>query len=212
MKKATSVVYILDRSGSMSGLAKDAIGGFNSYIEEQKKAGGDVRVTTVIFDNEYEILYTDKPIAEVPELTSAVYYARGSTALYDALGRSIDTLGARLAEMAEEERPENVIVVVTTDGYENASSEYNSLRIKEMLAHQREKYNWEFMFMCASEDALNAGVDLGFSKNLSAVYSCDVKGMQASSRARSAALCSYAATGSADTLDLQELYDASLTP
>ena len=151
----TEMVFVLDRSGSMSGLAADTIGGFNELIEKQKKIEGCAYVTTVLFDHEYEVLLDHVALEEVAPLTDKEYFARGSTALLDAVGRTIDAVGARLAATAEEERPEHVVFVITTDGMENSSREYTAQRVRGMIEHQQQKYSWQFVFLGANMDAVS---------------------------------------------------------
>ena len=137
----TEMVFVLDRSGSMSGLAADTIGGFNELIEKQKKIEGDAYVTTVLFDHEYEVLHDHVALGEVAPLTDKEYFARGSTALLDAVGRTINAVGARLAATPEEERPAHVVFVITTDGMENASREYTAKQVREMVSGVRKMYS-----------------------------------------------------------------------
>ena len=153
-ENSTEMVFVLDRSGSMSGLAADTIGGFNELIEKQKKIEGDAYVTTVLFDHEYEVLHDHVALGEVAPLTDKEYFARGSTALLDAVGRTIDSVGARLAAAPEEERPEHVVFVITTDGRENSSREYTAKQVREMVEHQQQKYSWQFVFLGANMDAV----------------------------------------------------------
>jgi uncharacterized protein YegL len=148
----TEIIFLLDRSGSMAGLERDTIGGFNSFIERQNKLEGDTVVTTVLFDDKYEIICDGVP-AEDAMLTSDNYFVRGTTALLDAIGKTIVDVGFRLAKTKEDERPSNVIFVITTDGMENASVEFSYKKIKELIKHQQERYNWEFIFLGANIDA-----------------------------------------------------------
>jgi len=131
----TEMVFILDRSGSMSNLTKDTIGGFNTMIENQKKEDGDAVLTTVLFDDMYELLHDGVNIQDVKELTNKEYYARGMTALLDAIGKTINTVGERLSKTKEENRPSKIIFVITTDGQENSSKEFTQKQIKEMIEH-----------------------------------------------------------------------------
>lgn len=164
MKKGlTELVCILDRSGSMWNIAKDAIGGFNSFLSEQKEVEGDANITMAIFDHDYEVIHDNVNLEEVEELTSEVYYPRGGTALYDAIGRTMQSVGARLNETPEDERPENVIVAILTDGEENQSTEYSAEKIKEMIKHQEDKYDWTFMYLAANQDAFDVGRTFGMS-------------------------------------------------
>ena len=129
----TEMIFILDRSGSMESLTEETIGGFNSLIEKQKEEPGEARVTTVLFDDKYELLHDHTPVQEIQRLTRKEYYARGCTALLDAVGITIDRVGGRLAETPEEERPGRVVMVITTDGYENASRRYSRSQIQDMI-------------------------------------------------------------------------------
>lgn len=173
----TEIVFVLDRSGSMSGLAADTIGGFNELIEKQKKIEGDAYVTTVLFDHEYEVLHDHVALEEVAPLTDSEYFARGSTALLDAVGRTIDSVGARLAAAHEEERPEHVVFVITTDGKENSSREYTAQRVRGMIEHQQQKYSWQFVFLGANMDAVSEARNLGISAKYAANFTPTGRGV-----------------------------------
>ena len=164
------IVGIIDRSGSMSTIRDDAEKGFNSFIKEQKKniIGKDVKVTIAQFDNEYEIVCNGLDIKKFKKYTLV---PRGSTALYDAIGRTVDVVGQRLSSVSEEERPCRIIVVVVTDGQENASNEYSHATITDMIDHQKSKYSWEFLFMCTDEISKKEALSLGISGQCVAVYS-----------------------------------------
>lgn len=157
----TEIVFILDRSGSMHGLEKDTIGGYNAFVESQKTVEGKARMTTVLFDDQYELLYSGRNIQEVRALTGREYFTRGSTAILDAIGKTIADLGQRLKETPEDQRPSKVLFMITTDGYENASRKYSYKAINDLITQQREKYNWEFIFMGANIDAAREAVNLG---------------------------------------------------
>lgn len=159
----TELVFILDRSGSMGPLADDTIGGYNSMIEQQKQEPGEAKVTVVLFDDKYEVLYDAVDIQAVAPMTVRQYYARGCTALMDAIGNTVNSVGARLAGTPEEERPSQVIVVITTDGYENASREFTKAQIKSMIEHQTNVYSWKFMFLGANIDAAAEAQSIGIS-------------------------------------------------
>lgn len=174
----TEMVFVLDRSGSMSGLAADTIGGFNELIEKQKKIEGDAYVTTVLFDHEYEVLHDHVALKDVAPLTDKEYFARGSTALLDAVGRTIDSVGARLAAAPEEERPEHVVFVITTDGMENASREYTAKQVREMVEHQQQKYSWQFVFLGANMDAVSEARNLGISAKYAADFTPSHSGVR----------------------------------
>lgn len=163
----SEIVFILDRSGSMSGRENDVIGGFNSFIEEQKKVDGDCDVTLVQFDHEYDTVYNKIPIQHVKNLTSDTYRPRGSTALFDAICKTIDDVGKRLARTKETNRPDNVIFVIVTDGEENNSKKYlNFEDVTRRTEHQQSKYNWKFIYLGANQDAFARGNQMfGMSTN-----------------------------------------------
>lgn len=167
----TEIIFVLDRSGSMSPLVDDVVGGFNSIIDSQRKIDGIATVTLVLFDDKYEVLYSAKDINDIPPLTVKQYSPRGLTALLDAVGKTIDDEGLRLSNMTEDERPSKVLFIINTDGFENASREYTKQRICEMVTHQREKYSWEFLFLGADIDAFGAAHELGISEANTAKYS-----------------------------------------
>ncbi len=146
-KNLTEIVAILDRSGSMQNLRTDTIGGFNSFIAEQKKAEGKAVLTLVQFDDLYQIDYEGKDINDVADLDETTYVPRGSTALLDAVGRTINAVGSRLAKLPEDQRPGQVIFLVITDGQENTSREFQAEKVKEMVKHQTDTYQWSFIFM-----------------------------------------------------------------
>ena len=157
----TEIVFILDQSGSMQPLTDDTIGGFNSYVEEQKKEPGEAYLTTVLFDDTYTILHDHINLKDVPSLTDHEYHPMGMTALMDAIGKTINNVGHRLANTPEEERPSHVIFVITTDGYENASREFTRAQVKKMIEHQQEKYSWQFLFLGAGIDAYKEASSIG---------------------------------------------------
>lgn len=173
----TEMVFVLDRSGSMRSLTADTIGGFNELIEKQKKIEGDAYVTTVLFDHEYEMLHDHVSLKDVAPLTDREYFARGSTALLDAVGRTINAVGARLAATPEEERPAHVVFVITTDGMENASREYTAKQVREMVEHQQQKYSWQFVFLGANMDAVSEAGKLGISAKYAANFAPSRRGV-----------------------------------
>lgn len=178
-KDFTEIVAILDRSGSMSQLSEDTIGGFNSFIEQQKEVKGECSVSLILFDDKYDQVYSDLDIKEVPVLTDKEYFARGMTALLDAVGKTINSVGDRLRKTPEDLRPEQVIFIITTDGAENQSTEFRGEQIKEMIKEQTDKYGWEFMFLGANIDAFGVGNSLGMKMNMSAQYDASSVGTQA---------------------------------
>ena len=148
----------------MGGLESDTIGGFNAFIEKQEKMEGRTIVTTVLFDDRYEILWNGVDAGKA-RLTSNEYYVRGLTALLDAVGKTILDVGNRLAIQDEEERPGKVIFVITTDGLENASRKFSYEKVKELIQHQQEKYSWEFIFLGANIDVAKEADNLGITKD-----------------------------------------------
>lgn len=174
----TEMIFILDRSGSMESLTEETIGGFNSLIEKQKEEPGEARVTTVLFDDKYELLHDHTPVQEIQRLTRKEYYARGCTALLDAVGITIDRVGGRLAETPEEERPGRVVMVITTDGYENASRRYSRSQIQDMIRRQTDVYKWKFMFLGANMDAVSEADSMGIRPCMAATYSPSAAGVR----------------------------------
>jgi uncharacterized protein YegL len=174
----TEIVFILDRSGSMYGLVEDTIGGFNSFIEEQKKEDGEALLTTVLFDNQCEILHDGINLKDVKILTNKEYFTRGMTALLDAIGKTINSVGNRLNKTPEDEKPSKVIFVITTDGYENSSIEFTQKQIKEMIGYQTSKYNWQFIFLGANIDAVNVAESYGIRGQFASKYTADTWGTQ----------------------------------
>jgi uncharacterized protein YegL len=148
----TEIIFLLDRSGSMEGHESDTIGGFNAFIKKQRQLEGKTIVTAILFDDQYEIVWNGID-ANQAKLTDNDYFVRGCTALLDAVGKTILDVGYRLSNTREEEKPDKVIFVITTDGLENASFEFNYEKVKELIKHQQEKYNWEFIFLGANIDA-----------------------------------------------------------
>ncbi len=163
----THLYFLLDRSGSMQSIKTDTEGGFAAFIDEQRKDSGECRVTLAQFDNEYDVAYTDRPLADVPALD---LQPRGSTALLDAMGRLITSAGKDLAALAEDDRPGTVIVAVMTDGHENASQEWTHPAIKALVEQQTNDFAWQFMYMGADQDAVEVGVSLGVAAAASVTY------------------------------------------
>ena len=172
----TEIVFILDRSGSMSGLESDTIGGFNSMIAKQQKEEGEAIVSTVLFDDETDVIHDRVAIGDVKKLTEEDYYVRGCTALLDAVGGAIHHIGNVHKYAREEDRPAKTLFVITTDGLENASRHYSFKDVKRQIKRQQEKYNWEFIFLGANIDAIEVADNLGISKDRAANYNCDELG------------------------------------
>ena len=172
----TEMVFILDRSGSMSGLEGDTIGGYNAMLAKQKKQPGEAVITTVLFDDQYELLHDRINLRGVAPITDKEYYVRGNTALLDAVGKTINKIGNAQKHTAEDERVEHVVVVITTDGMENASREFNEEKVRRMIEHQKSKYGWEFIFLGANIDAIATAERYGIGKDRAANYHADAEG------------------------------------
>lgn len=177
-KDLVELVFILDRSGSMSGLELDTIGGFNGMLDKQKQTPGEAIVSTVLFDDAFEVLHNRKQISEIKPITEKEYFVRGSTALLDSIGRSIVKIISIYRRLKDNEKPEKTVFVITTDGMENASREFSRSQIKEMIEYQKEKFNWEFIFLGANIDAISTARDFGIREDRVANYHSDKKGTQ----------------------------------
>ena len=174
----TELVFILDRSGSMRGLEKDTIGGFNSMIEKQKKQAGECYVSTVLFDNESEVVHDRVKLSEIEPMTEDDYYVRGCTALIDAVGGAIHHIGNIHKYARPEDVPEHTMLIITTDGMENASHRYTSDRVKHMVERQKKKFGWEFLFIGANIDAVETASRYGISSDRAVNYNADAKGTE----------------------------------
>ena len=172
----TELVCVLDRSGSMSGLESDTIGGFNSLIAKQKREDGACFVSTVLFDTECNVLHDRVPIEKISKMTASDYVPGGCTALLDALGGAIHHIGNIHKYAREEDVPEHTIFVITTDGLENASKRYTSAKVKRMIERQKNRYGWEFIFLAANIDAVETAEHIGISRNRAANYRADGEG------------------------------------
>ena len=172
----SELVFILDRSGSMCGLEKDTIGGFNSMLKKQKDEEGEALITTVLFDNKYELLHDRINIKGISPITDEEYYVRGTTALLDAIGKTIRKIENAHKHTLEDERPSKVLFVITTDGMENASTRYNYEKIKNMIEDKKKEFGWEFIFLGANIDAVKAAKDIGISEDRATNYTCDSEG------------------------------------
>ncbi len=174
----TELVFILDRSGSMSGLESDTIGGFNAMIKKQREEEGECFVSTVLFDNVSEVLHDRIKLADVPEMTDKDYTVRGCTALIDALGGAIHHIGNIHKYARPEDVPEHTLFVITTDGMENASHRYSSEQVKKMIERQKGKYGWEFLFIGANIDAVETASRYGIAPERAVNYNADEIGTQ----------------------------------
>ena len=190
----TELVFILDKSGSMSGMEKDTIGGFNSMIEKQKKEEGTVYVSTVLFSNTSKVLHDRIDIKEIEPMTERDYQVSGCTALLDAIGGAIHHIGNVHKYARKEDVPEKTVFLITTDGMENASREYSSLRVKEMIKRQEEKYGWEFFFVAANIDAVETAEHIGIRRERAANY-CVEEGTEVMYCAMSKNISEYRKTG-----------------
>ena len=192
-KNLTEIVFILDRSGSMAGLEGDTIGGFNAMIEKQKGEPGEAYVSTVLFDNVSEVIHDRVDIRRIEPMTDRDYYVRGCTALLDAVGKSIHHIGNVHKYAREEDRPEKTIFIITTDGMENASREYNYPRLKALIERQKALYGWEFIFLGANIDAAKEAARFGIRADRAANYHADRRGTAVIYEAMSEAVCSVRA-------------------
>ena len=172
----TELVFILDRSGSMSGLESDTIGGYNALLKKQRQEPGDAIITTVLFDDNYELLHDRINVKGIRPITEKEYFVCGSTALLDAIGKTINKIGNVQRNTSEQERADKVMFVITTDGMENASKEFNYAKIKKMVEWQKEKYGWEFIFIGANIDAISTAAKFGISSDRAANYNADGEG------------------------------------
>lgn len=173
------IAFILDRSGSMKPLQEAAVTAFNAFVKSQIDVPGDAHLTLVQFDDAYEVPVSSRPLKEVPELTAATYVPRGSTALLDAIGRTITETAHRLSGLPGDEQPGKVIMAIFTDGMENASREYNSKQISELIRVHRDTYGWEFLFLAANQDAIASAAAMKMNTHLSSNMEFSAKGMQA---------------------------------
>jgi len=186
--KFTHIAVILDRSGSMATLKTDMEGGFNTFIEEQKKVAGRCTLSLYQFDDVYEVVYKGKEVKDVPVLD---LQPRNMTALLDAVGKTINDVGTELAALKEEERPGKVILVIITDGQENASHEFKRERISEMIKHQEDKYTWQIVFLGANFDAYTEGMGLGFTGSKCMTYAANAVGTRCCYSSVSAKITDY---------------------
>ncbi|MEN0648134.1 vWA domain-containing protein [Caldifermentibacillus hisashii] len=173
----TEIIFLLDRSGSMSGLEKDTIGGFNALIQKQCQLGETI-LTTILFDDKYEILWNGVDAIKI-KLTEKEYFVRGTTALLDAIGKTILDVSFRLGNMKDEDKPDHLLFVITTDGMENASKEFSYEKVKEMIRNQQEKHGWEFMFLGANIDVEEEAEQLGISRDQTFEFEASEKGVEA---------------------------------
>ena len=185
----TEIVFILDRSGSMSGLEKETIGGYNSLIKKQRREKGEAIISTVLFDNQIEVLHDRVNFKDINDISEKDYFVRGSTALLDAVGSSIAHMRKVYRYTRKEDRPSKTLFVITTDGYENASREYDYKKIRDMIKHQKDKYDWEFLFLGANIDAVGEASKFGIDASKAVKYECDSKGTELNYAVLNEAVC-----------------------
>jgi hypothetical protein len=176
----TDITLVLDRSGSMEEVKEATIQAFNQFLQSQRKADGSANMTLVQFDDQYEVLYEAKDIGQAWELNGGNYVPRASTALLDAMGRTILRTGQRLVAMNERDRPGTVLFVTLTDGLENASCEFDVTRINSMISEQRDKYSWQFLFLAANQDAIATASQMGIGAGQALTFDANDEGVRAS--------------------------------
>lgn len=194
-KNLTELVFILDRSGSMAGLERDTIGGFNAMLSKQRALPGECEITTVLFDHHYDLLHDRIDIRAVRPISQREYRVGGSTALLDAIGRTIEKIGAVQKNTAKEFRADKVMFVIITDGEENASREYSAKKVKEMIQRQKSRYGWEFIFLGANIDAVETAGRFGIDAGHAADYVPDGRGTELNFQTMSQAVATFRASG-----------------
>lgn len=177
-KNSVEAVLVIDRSGSMSSIKKSTIDSINEFLNSLRTNGLETKVTLVQFDNKYEVQVDGTLVNLVQDLNESTFVPRGMTALHDAIGKTINTVGERLSKTKEEDRPEKLMFVIITDGFENASHEFDSSKIKSMIAHQKLKYNWNFVFLGANQDAIFTAQQFGIRSDSAISYAANSLGVQ----------------------------------
>lgn len=200
-KGLTEVVFILDRSGSMRGLEADTIGGFNSMIEKQRKEEGEAYISTVLFDDQTEVIYDRVSVDKVEPMNDRQYYVRGCTALLDAIGGAIDHIANVYRYAREEDRPEKTLFIITTDGMENSSQMYTYKMVKKMVEKKKKKYGWKFLFLGANIDAIETAGRFGIGADRAINYECDSVGVTLNYQAISETISAVRKSKSKDELD-----------
>jgi len=207
-KNLTELVFILDRSGSMAGLEADTIGGFNAMLKKQKDQTGEAYVSTVLFDNDSEVIHDRADIRNVAPISEREYFVRGCTALLDAVGGAIHHIGNVHKYAREEDRPEKTLFVITTDGMENASRKYSYDKVKAMIEKQRSKYGWEFIFLGANIDAAREAARFGIREDMAANYHADSVGTSVIYETVSEAICQIRSCAAPLSADWKQKVDA----
>ena len=203
----TEIAFILDRSGSMQSIAEATVDSFNSFLATQQKEHEELpaRLTLVLFDTEFEVLYTSIPVPEIKKLDQPTYRPDGCTALLDAIGHTIEETGKRLAALDESSRPSTVIIAIQTDGLENSSKLYNHQKIQEMIKHQQDVYSWKFLFLGANQDASATASSMGINHGHSANFFQQDSSVAAAGRATERVFFSLKARASGPSLNFDDL-------
>jgi uncharacterized protein YegL len=206
MKKGlTELVFILDKSGSMSGLETDTIGGYNSMLKKQQAIEGECRITTVLFNNNYELLHDRIDIKAISPITEKEYQVGGSTALLDAIGMTIHKIGNAQKHTAEDYRAEKVMFAIITDGEENSSREYSAEKVKAMIERQKTKYGWEFIFLGANIDAVQTAGRFGINPDRAMDYLADSEGTELNFKVMASAVAMFREAGIVDEACFEEI-------
>ena len=206
MKKGlTELVFILDKSGSMSGLEADTIGGYNSMLSKQQAEEGECRITTLLFNNSFHLLHDRIDLKAVGPITENEYRVGGSTALLDAIGLTVDKIGNAQKNTAEDYRAEKVLVVIITDGEENSSREYSSDKVKMMIERQKNRFGWEFIFLGANIDSVETAGRFGIGRNRAVDYVPDKQGVNLNYSTLNSTVAEYRKTGVLDEQRLNEI-------
>ena len=202
----TELVFILDKSGSMGGLEKDTIGGYNSMLVKQQAVEGECHITTVLFDNKYELLHDRIDIKAISPITEKEYSVGGSTALLDAIGKTIKKIGNAQKHTANDYRAERVMFVIITDGEENASHEYSAAKVKAQIERQKTEYDWEFIFLGANIDAVQTAGRFGIAPDRAVDYLADSEGTELNFKVMSAAVTTFREAGAVDSACFEEIH------
>lgn len=207
MKDLTDILTIADRSGSMAAIRSDMEGGYNSFVKEQQETPGEANFNLYEFDDKYDVVYENVPAAEVPAFKLS---PRGSTALLDAIGRTISARGAYYASLPEEERPERVVCIIITDGEENSSHEFKLSTIRDMVTHQQDAYGWKFVFLGANIDAISVSGGMGIRANTTMDFAANHDGVTSSYASLSRSVSGYKSKATADMEFTDEDRDAAM--
>ena len=198
MSDTTKIVFILDRSGSMGHLRQDTIGSFNSLVEEQKEKEGNCVISTILFDNKVDVLHDNLDIHDINRMTEKDYFTRGTTALLDAVGTTVKKTVHQFKDLYREERPNNVMFVIITDGMENSSKNYSYSKVAKLISNVEEKFEWEFLFIGANIDAIKEGSKFGIRRERSVNYKADKKGNKVVYETISKTITNYRTTNQID--------------